>query len=144
VITVNAVTAAAESTCNGTTASSSAAGSGFVNLVVAGVQINGTPPPNTAIGVPGVGTVILNEQVVGGDGIHTSSLTVNMIHVVVNTPLLAGDIVIASAHSDVTCEPAVAATPTPQPTATGPFPCLQPTATPARRTRPSSAVRRSV
>ena len=40
----------------------SAAGSAFVDLVVAGVPIAATVPRNTRIDLPGVGYVILNEQ----------------------------------------------------------------------------------
>jgi len=64
-----------------------------------------SPPPNTTIDVPGVGSVILNQQIPGGDGVHTTALTVNMIHVVL-TGAVAGDIIVASAHSDVNFTPA--------------------------------------
>ena len=53
--------------------------------------------------------MILNEQIASGDGVHTSALTVNMIHVVLNDPLtgtITGDIIVASAHSDVNFVPA--------------------------------------
>jgi hypothetical protein len=100
-ITADLIVTDASSTGNGTTATSGAAGSLFVNLVIDSLPaINGTPPPNTVIGVPGVAVVILNEQIPGGNGTTTSSLTVNMIHVI----LLGGqggEVVVASAHSDV-------------------------------------------
>src|SRR5258708_4839353 len=44
-----------------------------------------------------------------GDGVHTSALSVNMIHVVINdrlTGTITGDIIVASAHSDVNFVPA--------------------------------------
>jgi hypothetical protein len=78
-----------------------------------GLSIGGSPPtdvtpsPNTRISIPGA-TVILNEQIASGDGVRTSALTVNMIHVVLNDPLtgvITGDIIVASAHSDVNFVP---------------------------------------
>lgn len=120
-LSADVVTAQSTSTCDGTTASSSAAGTGFTNLVVAGVPIPVLPPPNTVIpiNVPLVlsGSITLNEQITGGNGTTTSSLTVNLIHVQLTTLLIGTvDVVIASAHSDVSCG---APAPTPTPT-TGP------------------------
>src|SRR4029077_20754233 len=86
---------------NGSTATSSAAGSGFVNLVVNHTAIAANVPANTRIVIPGVATVILNEQITGGDGHHSTSLTVNMIDVVANGSLGTGEIIVSSAHSDV-------------------------------------------
>ena len=63
---------------------SSADGSTFTNLVIAGVgSLSGdqTVAPNTNIPLPGVGYVVLNEQIPSGDGVTSSGLTVNMIHV---------------------------------------------------------------
>ena len=102
------VVAMSSSTANGSTATSTAEGSTLI-----GLSINGSPPvdvapsPNTRISIPG-GTVILNEQIASGDGVHTSALTVNMIHVVLNDPTgtITGDIIVASAHSDVNFVPA--------------------------------------
>ena len=54
--------------------------------------------------------MILNEQILGGDGVESTALTVNMIHVILSGAV-AGDIIVASAHSDVTFVPA----PTPSP-----------------------------
>jgi len=118
-ITADVVTAASSSTCDGTTASSSAAGTTIANLTIAGVPINLLPPPNTVIpvNVPVLlsGSVTLNEQIAAGNGTTTSSLTVNLIHIQVTTLVLGTlDIVIASAHSDVSCG---APMPTPTPTA---------------------------
>ena len=59
--------------------SSSAAGSTFVNLVVAGNVINGLPAPNTTITLTGFGKVVLNEQVVTNNN-GFASLNVSMIH----------------------------------------------------------------
>lgn len=68
---------------------SSAAGSKFVNLVVAGQSINALPAPNTTISLAGFGKVVLNEQLAS----HSSSisrLTVNMIHVYVTLDNVLG------------------------------------------------------
>jgi len=99
-VTATVVRARSTSDGNGTTASSSAAGSTILGLVVNGIVLGDvTPPPNTVIPLP-VGVVVLNEQVASGNGMQTSGLTVNMIHVIVSTPVPV-EVVIASAHSDV-------------------------------------------
>jgi hypothetical protein len=100
-ITAGIVEAMSTSISNGTTATSSAAGSGFFNLVVNGTPIAANVAPNTTIVVPMVGTVILNEQIFGGDGVHSTSLTVDMIDVMLNGTLGTGEIIVSSAHSDV-------------------------------------------
>ena len=105
-VTAKLVVAMASSTANGATATSTAEGSTLVGLTVNGLPLGDvSPPPNTTIDVPGVGSVILNQQIPGGDGVHTTALTVNMIHVVL-TGAVAGDIIVASAHSDVNFTPA--------------------------------------
>lgn len=105
-VTAKLVVAMASSAANGATATSNAEGSTLVELTVNGVPLGDvSPPPNTRIDILGVGTVFLNEQVFGGDGVHTTALTVNMIHVVL-TGAVAGDIIVASAHSDVNFTPA--------------------------------------
>jgi hypothetical protein len=58
----------------------SAAGSMFTNLVVAGNAITGTPAPNTVIPLAGFGSVTLNEQIVVTES-TSAQLTVNMIHI---------------------------------------------------------------
>jgi hypothetical protein len=63
----------------------SAAGTEFAGLVVAGHHISGTPAPNTKITLPGVGYVILNQQVSKITNTQ-ASLTVIAIHVVVTKP----------------------------------------------------------
>jgi len=94
---------------------SSADGSTFTNLVIAGVgSLSGdqTVAPNTNIPLPGVGYVLLNEQIPTGDGVTSSGLTVNMIHVFEQVPILGllgqilgyqtvGEIIVGSASSSV-------------------------------------------
>ena len=112
-VTAKLVVAMASSTGNGTTATSTAAGSTLVGLTVNGVTLGDiTPAANTTIDIPGVGSVTLNEQIFAGDGAETTALTVNMIHVVLSGAV-TGDIIVASAHSDV----AFAPVPTPSPDA---------------------------
>ncbi len=118
-VTADVVTAASSSTCDGTTASSSSSGTTLANLSIAGMPFGVLPPPNTVvpINIPLVvsGAVTINEQIAGGNGTSTSSLTVNLLHIQVSTLAIgAVDVVIASAHSDVTCGPP-APTPTPTP-----------------------------
>lgn len=104
-VTAKAVVAMASSTSNGTTASSSAAGATFVELVVKGVPLgDGAPPPNTRIDVPGVGTVILNEQVPSGNGTTAAALSVRMIRVELKdalTGVQTGEVVVGAAESAV-------------------------------------------
>lgn len=86
---------------------SSAAGSAFVNVVVAGTRYNTVPPPNTNINLVGLGKVVLNEQIGWKSG-TASHLTVNMIHVyitvannILNLPL-GTQIIVADASSGLT------------------------------------------
>lgn len=142
-ITANVVRAHAESTCNGATASSSAAGTQLTSITVAGLPIGNNPAPNTTIPLLGVGSVVFNEQITTGNGVDTSGLTVNLIHVTVSGPL-GGEIIVASASSCVDCgtppptpTPTVTATPT---VTTSPTPTVSRTATPtATRTATPTA-----
>jgi hypothetical protein len=93
----------AEASCS----SGSAAASGsseIVGLVVNGQAIDVSGAPNQTVSLPfGAGTIIINEQS-GGPG----DITVNALHVIVTG---VADVVIASAHADITC----AAPPPPPP-----------------------------
>jgi hypothetical protein len=126
-VTATLAQAVSSSSCNGTTATSSAANTMFANLVVNGMPQGNTPAPNTIIAIPGVATVTLNEQTFGGNGTSSSSLTVNLIHVVLAGGL--GEAIVSSAHSDADCTPVLPPVPTctPLPTST-PTP-VSPTAT---------------
>ena len=110
-VTATLVVAMSSSTADGSTATSTSAGSTLIGLSINGSSpADVTPPPNTRISIPG-GTVILNEQIASGDGVHTSALTVNTIHIVLTDALgtITGDIIVASAHSDVNFVPAAKA-----------------------------------
>jgi hypothetical protein len=69
--------------------------SAIVGLVINGQAITVTGAPNQTVNVL-VGTVIINEQTSNGPG----DLTVNALHIIV--PGVA-DVVLASAHADITC-----------------------------------------
>jgi hypothetical protein len=111
-ITADEVVANVMSSVGQSGAFSSADGSTFTNLAIAGVgSLSGDQPvaPNTNVSLPGVGYVVLNEQIPTGDGVTTSGLTVNMIHVylqslvggVGGTLLTTGEIIVGSATSSV-------------------------------------------
>ncbi|MCW5892848.1 MAG: hypothetical protein KIT14_20235 [bacterium] len=95
----------ARSTCtgNGSTATCAATGTTFTNLRINGTLIAANVAPNSFISIPGVATVVVNEQVTTGNGTTTAGLTVNMLHVTLLNGL--GEIVVASAHSDVDFRP---------------------------------------
>jgi len=72
-------------------------GSELVGLVVAGQPVL-VVNPNVAISAPGGISVIVNEQT-SSQGGNTGATTVNALHI--TGPSI--DIVVASAHSDITC-----------------------------------------
>src|SRR2546425_7692614 len=89
--------ATAKCTDAGATASGS---SDIARLTVNGqtIAIDGTP--NQTVLLPnGTGKVVINEQTSGGAG----DITVNALHVVVTG---VADVIISSAHADITCQPA--------------------------------------
>ena len=69
----------------------------LVGLIVAGQPVL-VVNPNVAISLPGGLSVIVNEQTSSPSG-NTGSMTVNALHV--TGPSV--DIIVASAHSDITC-----------------------------------------
>jgi len=89
--------ATAMCTDGGATASGS---SHIARLSVNGqvIQVDGTP--NQTVLLPnGTGKVVINEQTSGGAG----DITVNALHVSVDG---VADVIISSAHADITCAPA--------------------------------------
>ncbi len=68
----------------------------IVALVINGQTIAASGSPNETIALPGGGRVIINEQ----DSTRPGDITVNALHVIV--PGIA-DVVISSAHADITC-----------------------------------------
>jgi hypothetical protein len=106
VITADEVKAVSTTTHDNSGFHTSAEGSTFVNLVVAGVPITVNPPPNTDISLPGFGHVVLNEQITKIRP-RSASFTVNMIHVfitqanILNIPV-GTQIIVSDASSGLT------------------------------------------
>ncbi len=71
------------------------------NLTVLGVPINVTGAPNQTVPVLGLVEVIINEQIKNTVG-NRGDVTVNAVHVKVIGSTL--EVIIASAHSDITCD----------------------------------------
>jgi hypothetical protein len=82
--------------CSGGQASV-AGNSELVGLVVAGQPVVASTP-NLALSLPGGISVIVNEQTSSSGG-NAGAMTVNALHV--SGPSI--DIVVSSAHSDITC-----------------------------------------
>jgi hypothetical protein len=97
----------ARATAMCTDAGATASGSSEIaTLIVNGEPIVVSGAPNQMVLLPGgVGEVIINEQN-GGAG----DITVNALHVIVTG---VADVIIASAHADITCQPAPPPSPPP-------------------------------
>jgi len=95
-VTATAVKSNTSATCSGGQASVSG-NAQLAGLTVAGQSILASNP-NLSISLPGGITVIINEQTSSSGG-NAGSITVNALHV--TGPSL--DMVVASAHSDITC-----------------------------------------
>lgn len=95
-IAASLVKSNSSATCSGSQASATGSAT-LVGLTVAGQQIL-VSNPNLSISLPGGISVIVNEQTSSSRG-SSGSMTVNALHV--TGPSL--DIVVASAHSDITC-----------------------------------------
>jgi hypothetical protein len=121
-VTAGTIRSKSTSDGDGTSASSSAAGSFANGLSIGGVLYQQSEfVPNTRVStsatiqvkvnglpvlVPVTGTVIINEQIGGGNGTTSSSLMVNFLHVSVSGAVagsisLNGEFVVASASSSV-------------------------------------------
>jgi hypothetical protein len=95
-VTADLVKSNSSATCSNGQASTSG-NAQLVGLVVAGQPVL-TSNPNLAISAPGGISVIVNEQTSSSGG-NSGSTTVNALHV--TGPGV--NIVVASAHSDITC-----------------------------------------
>ena len=105
-ITADEVLAVSSTTHNNAGFQTSAAGSNFVNLNVAGIPIIVTPAPNTDINLVGFGHVVLNEQITTVKSTSVS-LTVNMIHVFITQAnalniAVGTEIIVSHAFSSLT------------------------------------------
>ena len=73
-------------------------------LSVNGLSVAVNGQPNQTIDVLGLATVVVNEQIAGPGAITVNALHVSLHQVsALGASLLGGDVVISSAHSDVTC-----------------------------------------
>jgi hypothetical protein len=95
-VTADLVKSNSSASCSGGQAAVTG-NSELVGLVVAGQPVV-TVNPNAAISLPGGISVVVNEQTSSPSG-NTGAITVNALHV--TGPGI--DIVVASAHSDITC-----------------------------------------
>ena len=83
----------------------------IANLVVNGQSITVGTQPNQTVNVPN-GRIVINEQTASSsqngnsNNSGNSSITVNALHVTVNNPVTGSvtDVIIASAHADISCE----------------------------------------
>ena len=82
VVTATAVRSVSSTSYENGAFQTSAAGTTFTSLRVAGELISATVAPNTRINIAGFGYVILNEQI-RRVGPRSASLTVNAIHLVI-------------------------------------------------------------
>jgi hypothetical protein len=97
-ITADFLMSRAAATCQPGGASVSGS-SEVVGLVINDTSIAVTGEPNQTVALP-VGQVIINEQESSVDG-KTAEITVNALHVIVDG---VADVVISSAHADITCK----------------------------------------
>lgn len=95
-VAADLVKSSSSATCSGGQAAATG-NSELVGLVVAGQPVV-TVNPNVAISLPGGISVVVNEQTTSPGG-NTGATTVNALHA--TGPSV--DIVVASAHSDITC-----------------------------------------
>ncbi len=94
----------AEATCDGQGRATVRGSSELFRLVVNGQEIDVTGKPNQTIDLPN-GRIVINEQSFREDG-NEAEITVNALHVTTFVPLTGqrlADVVISSAHADITC-----------------------------------------
>jgi len=93
----------AEATCDGAGGASAAGSSEITGLTVNGGTIDVSGQPNQTVSVGGV-TIVINEQSGSASG-NQAEITVNALHVTAVEPVTGQlvDVVIASAHADISC-----------------------------------------
>lgn len=96
--------AQAQAQCSGNKASVSGS-SEIVNLVINGMPIVVSGEANQTVNLPGGGVVIINERTGTGTKADRGDITVNALHIKIPgvAPETDTDIIIASAHADITC-----------------------------------------
>jgi len=92
--------AQAQAQCSRNKASVSGS-SEIVNLVINGTPVVVSGGANQTVNLPGGGVVIINEQTGTGANANRGDITVNALHIKI--PGTDTDIIIASAHADITC-----------------------------------------
>jgi hypothetical protein len=98
-ISAEFLAARASATCNSGAATITES-SEIVGLNVNGTQVTVGDQPQTITLPLGVGSIMINEQPVASASGDTGAITVNALHIV----LLDGtDLIVASAHADITC-----------------------------------------
>src|SRR4029077_10922420 len=92
--------ARAMAVCNNDGSSSVSGDSEIAALVINGQTIDVGTAPNTTINLPGGVQVKINEQ-----SATSNSIDVNALHVIIKDPAgnTLADVIVASAHADVTC-----------------------------------------
>ena len=96
--------AQAQAQCSRNKASVSGS-SEIVNLVINGTPVVVSGGANQTVNLPGGGVVIINEQTGTGANANRGDITVNALHIKIPgvLPGTDTDIIIASAHADITC-----------------------------------------
>ena len=93
-ITADFLQAHSLATCTGVSGDSEIA-----NLQLAGQQILVSGQPNQTVSVPGALTLVINEQTTSSSG-GTNSITVNALDLTLPNGI---EVIVSSAHSDITC-----------------------------------------
>jgi hypothetical protein len=94
----------AEARCDGAGGASASGSSEIASLTVNGTPINVSGSPNQTVSIGGV-TIIINEQTGSANG-NSADITVNALHVMAVDPFTGAtllDVVISSAHADISC-----------------------------------------
>ncbi len=104
-VTATELKAVSTTTHDGTGFHTSAAGSTFTNLLVAGIPVGDNPAPNTVLSLPLFGNVTLNEQTSTVNS-NSAQFTVNMIHIRITVANVLGlqvgtEIIVGDATSSV-------------------------------------------
>ncbi len=101
-VTAEFLMSRATAVCSGGGASASGS-SEIAALTVDNQSVAVSGQPNQTVTLPdGTGQIVINEQPPSG---RSGDITVNALHVTVNTPAGPVDVVLASAHADITCPP---------------------------------------
>jgi hypothetical protein len=103
-ITAEFLNSEAEANCQGSRASVSGS-SEIVDLVINGAPITVSGQANQTVALPGGGVVIINEQTGSSASANNGDITVNALHIKIPgvIPGTDTDLIVASAHADISC-----------------------------------------